>query len=78
VRHTQIDWDRHMTGDQLVAMAASRSHVITSTYAERTRILGAVRDLADEVADGDGVIVLRYRTHVYRAERLVSTGFGSS
>jgi ubiquinone/menaquinone biosynthesis C-methylase UbiE len=78
VRHTQIDWDRHMTGDQLVAMAASRSHVITSTDAERTRILGAVRELADEVADGDGVIVLPYRTHVYRAERAVSTGLGSS
>jgi CTP-dependent riboflavin kinase len=59
-----------MTADQLSAMVASRSHVITSTETERTRILARVRELATEVADADGIIVLPYRTHVYRAERL--------
>ena len=59
-----------MTSEQLVAMAASRSHVITAADAERTRILAGVQELADDVADSDGVIVLPYRTHVYRAHRL--------
>jgi SAM-dependent methyltransferase len=78
LQHTVVDWDRHMSGEQLLAMAASRSHVIASTDAERTRILAAVRELAAEVADGDGVIVLPYRTHVYRAELLESTSLRST
>jgi SAM-dependent methyltransferase len=70
IGHKGFDWERRMTADQLSAMVASRSHVITSTETERTRILARVRELATEVADADGIIVLPYRTHVYRAERL--------
>ena len=70
LEHKAFDWERRMTSEQLVAMAASRSHVITAAEAERARILARVQELADDVADGDGVIVLPYRTHVYRAHRL--------
>ena len=70
VEHETFDWVRRMTSEQLVAMAASRSHVITAPDAERARILAEVQELAADVADADGVIVLPYRTHVYRAHRL--------
>lgn len=67
--HRVIDWDRHMTADQLVDMAASRSHVIAASDGERSRILDGVRNLAGEVSDSAGSIVLPYRTHVFRADR---------
>lgn len=69
LEHKIIHWDRQLTADQLVDMAASRSHVIAVTESERASILGDVRDLADEVSDSEGTIVLPYRTHVFRADR---------
>lgn len=69
LEHTIIDWDRHLTADRLVDMAASRSHVIAASESERSRILDGVRHLADEVSDSSGTIVLPYRTHVFRADR---------
>lgn len=69
LEHKVIHWDRRLTADQLVDMAASRSHVIAVTESERASILRDVRELAGEVSDSEGTIVLPYRTHVFRADR---------
>lgn len=65
--HETFDWDRRLDTEQLVAMVASRSQIITAAESERADTLERVRRLAAEVADPDGTIVLPYRTHVFRA-----------
>lgn len=61
-----VEWERAMGPDDLVAMAASRSLVIAATEAERSRVLGEVREIAAAVADASGTVHLPYRTHAYR------------
>lgn len=67
--HETFNWERRLDTRRLVAMVTSRSGLIAASEAERVDILSGVRDLAAEVADTDGTIVLPYRTHVFRATR---------
>jgi SAM-dependent methyltransferase len=66
-----FEWSRPMTADRLLAMARSRSYLITAPDVVRSRIEGALRDLFAELpalADG-GSIELPYVTHAFRALR---------
>lgn len=54
-----------MTVDDVVAMAASWSAVITATGGERRRVLAAVRAIAETAQEG-GTVLLPYRTQAYR------------
>ena len=66
-------WTRRMGREALLAMAASRSYVITAAEADRGRILDAVGELfdANRRLDGDGaeVVDLPYRTRAFRGIR---------
>jgi len=67
----RFEWSRPMTAERLLAMARSRSYLITASEADRDRIEGELRALfADlpELADG-GSIDLPYLTHAFRAVR---------
>ena len=64
-----VGWEMVFDAASLVALAASRSYVITAEPADRERILAGVRDLAGQVAGTDGTITMPYRTHVFRAVR---------
>ena len=61
-------WNRALGVDELVAMAASRSYVITASQRRRDRVLQDVRAIGEERAR-DGVLSLPYVTHAFRAER---------
>ena len=63
----EVAWERRMSIEDVVAMAASRSYVITAEPDRRTRILDAVRDLAGSVVEADGLVRLPYVTYSYRA-----------
>jgi SAM-dependent methyltransferase len=69
----QWRWSRLITRESLLAMAGSRSYVITATESERARILAAVGDLFDARrlpgAGGGDVVELPYRTQAYRGIR---------
>ncbi len=62
-----VSWERRMSVDDLVAMAGSRSYLITAEREVRQRILAEVRDLAGSVLEDDGLVRLPYVTHAYRA-----------
>ncbi|HIZ37600.1 MAG TPA: methyltransferase domain-containing protein [Candidatus Ruania gallistercoris] len=64
-----VAWSMVFDAESLVALAASRSYVITAEPADRQRILAGVRDLAGRVAAPDGTITMPYRTHVFSAVR---------
>lgn len=64
-----VGWSMVFDAESLVALAASRSYVITAEPADRERILAGVRDLAVQVAAPDGTITMPYNTHVFRAVR---------
>ena len=59
-------WSMTFDVDGLVDLAASRSYVITETPERRAGILDAVRDLAERVADAEGLVTMPCRTEVYR------------
>jgi SAM-dependent methyltransferase len=63
----EVAWERRMSVEDVVAMAASRSYVITAEPDRRARILDAVRDLARSVVEADGLARLPYVTYAYRA-----------
>jgi SAM-dependent methyltransferase len=67
--HRTFPWANRLTAEQLVAMAASRSYVITATEQRRAAILDGVRALAGERVDTDGLVELPYVTHAFRATR---------
>lgn len=64
-------WVRHMTVDEVLAMAASRSYLIAAPPDERERILAEVRRfLAEEPAlAGRAVIEMPYVTTAFRARK---------
>ncbi len=66
-------WTRPMGREAFLAMAASRSYVITASEADRARILAAVGELfdANRRLDGSGAetVDLPYRTRAFRAIR---------
>jgi len=63
-------WSRRMTREDLLAMARSRSYVITAAPAERARIEQALVELCDEIgAVGDATVDLPYVTHAFRSIR---------
>lgn len=67
----KFEWSRPMTAERLLAMARSRSYLITAADADRARIEGALLTLfaeLPELADG-GSIDLPYITHAFRAVR---------
>lgn len=65
LEHLEVEWEREMSVDEVVAMAASRSAVIGAAEPERARVLAAVRAIAETAEDG-GTVLLPYRTHAYR------------
>jgi SAM-dependent methyltransferase len=71
VTHRIERWVQPMTPDRIVALAASRSHVITAAPDERQRILDAVRELVATNSDtaGRASIDVPYTTHAYLAVR---------
>ena len=59
-----------MTRAALLAMARSRSYIITAGARERAAIEGGLAGLFDELGlDGDATIDLPYATRTYRAVR---------
>ncbi|HEX5728833.1 class I SAM-dependent methyltransferase [Microbacterium sp.] len=70
VESAQWRWTRPMTRDSLLAMAHSRSYIITATPADRAAIEAGLLELFDEIgAVGDKVVELPYVTRAYRAVR---------
>ena len=66
----QWRWSRAMTRDSLLAMARSRSYIITATPEERAGIEAGLLALFDEIgAVGETVVQLPYLTRAYRAVR---------
>ncbi|GAA2901494.1 class I SAM-dependent methyltransferase [Microbacterium esteraromaticum] len=64
------EWRRPMTREQLHRMAASRSHLITASEAERGSIRSDMDDLFDELGlEGDATIDVPYVTWAFRALR---------
>ncbi len=63
------EWSRSMTVDAVLAMAASRSYLITAEREERERIVEGIRHLMDVHPDvrADGTVDMPYVTHAYRA-----------
>lgn len=59
-------WNRSMTADGLVAMAASRSYVIALPEGERAEVLARVRALAEGEADAGSRVALPYTTVAFR------------
>lgn len=71
----QVRWYEHeqrITIDDLVALAQSRSYVITAAPADRERILAEVRDLGERTlaATGEDTLRLPYRLQVWTARAL--------
>ena len=71
----QVRWYEHaqrISVDDLVALAESRSYVITAAPADRERILTGVRDLATQTLAATGAATLRlpYRLQVWTARAL--------
>jgi SAM-dependent methyltransferase len=63
-------WSRAMTRESLLAMARSRSYIITATPDDRSRIEAGLFELFDDIgAVDDTVIELPYVTRAYRAVR---------
>ena len=63
-------WSRPMNRQTLLAMARSRSYIITAAPEERTRIEAGLVELFDDIgAIGDKDIELPYVTRAYRAVR---------
>jgi len=70
VESAQWRWTRPMTRDSLLAMARSRSYIITATPEDRAAIEAGLLELFDEIgAVGDKVVELPYVTRAYRAVR---------
>lgn len=68
--HRTWRWSRSMTRASLLAMAHSRSYVITADPDVRARLEARLAELFDEIgAVGDAVIELPYVTEAFRAER---------
>lgn len=67
--HRTAEWTNRLAPERLVAMAASRSYVITATEERRAAILDGVRALAAERVGADGLVELPYVTHAFRAVR---------
>ena len=71
MERAQWRWSRAMTRDSLLAMARSRSYIITATAEDRAAIEAELADLFDEIgAVGDRVVELPYTTRAYRAVRV--------
>ncbi|MET0780745.1 MAG: class I SAM-dependent methyltransferase [Microbacterium sp.] len=63
-------WSRPMSRETLLAMARSRSYIITASAEDRAAIEAQLADLLDEIgAVGDKVVELPYTTRAYRALR---------
>ncbi|KAA9110149.1 class I SAM-dependent methyltransferase [Microbacterium rhizomatis] len=71
LEEARFEWSRPMTADRLLAMARSRSYLITATADDRARIEGDLLDLFDELPElsSGGEIELPYVTRAFRAVR---------
>ena len=70
VESAQWHWSRPMSRETLLAMARSRSYIITATVADRAAIEAQLAHFFDEIgAVGDKVVELPYTTRAYRAVR---------
>lgn len=70
LEHRSWRWSRAMTREALLAMARSRSYVITAAPEMRDHIEAALGELFDEVgAVGDRAVELPYITEAFRAVR---------
>lgn len=62
------EWSRSMTRSELLAMARSRSYLITAGPQERARVEAGLEELFDEIgAIGDAAVELPYVTTAFRA-----------
>jgi SAM-dependent methyltransferase len=63
-------WSRPMSRETLLAMARSRSYIITAAPEDRAQIEAGLVELFDDIgAIGDAVVELPYVTRAYRAVR---------
>ena len=70
LEHRSWRWSRPMTRDALLAMARSRSYVITAAPEVRARIEADLEGLLDDVgAVGDAAVDLPYVTEAFRTVR---------
>jgi SAM-dependent methyltransferase len=70
LEHRAWHWSRPMTRASLLAMANSRSYVITADPEVRARLEADLAALFDDIgAVGDAVVELPYVTEAYRASR---------
>ncbi|WP_375383816.1 class I SAM-dependent methyltransferase [uncultured Microbacterium sp.] len=67
----RFEWSRPMTADRLLAMARSRSYLITAAPEDRARIEGDLLDLFGQLPElaGGGQIELPYVTRAFRTIR---------
>lgn len=66
-QHRRWTWTRSMSRDTLLAMARSRSYLITADPDDRARIEAELEELFDEIgAVGEALVDLPYRTDAYR------------
>lgn len=70
VERAEWRWSRPMNRETLLAMARSRSYIITASAEDRAGIEAGLQSLFDEIgAVGDHVVELPYVTRAYRAVR---------
>ena len=71
VEQHRVEWERQMSADDILAMAASRSYVITASPDDRERILAETADLlaTDPDVASQTSITMPYVTHAFRALR---------
>ncbi|WP_125131626.1 class I SAM-dependent methyltransferase [Microbacterium sp. 10M-3C3] len=70
IERERWEWSRAMTRADLLAMARSRSYIVTAAPDERARIEAALGDLLDRVgAVGEATVELPYVTHAFRSIR---------
>lgn len=70
VERRQWEWSRSMTRAEVLAMARSRSYIVTASAEERARIEAALGELLDRTgAVGEATVELPYVTHAFRTVR---------
>ncbi|ACQ80614.1 Methyltransferase type 11 [Beutenbergia cavernae DSM 12333] len=67
VERTVVRWTRRLRPEDVVDMVTTRSYLLTESDAERRRVAAAVAGLARAHTGDDGLVVVPYVTHCFRA-----------